>query len=81
VKAPRTSIEQIRADCAARTEAYHEFYGFTMMMNEADARALAKGEVTERVREMARSMIDWEYDELERVAKLHAKDRRRSKQA
>jgi hypothetical protein len=72
-------MQATRDDCRARTEAYHEFAGFTMQMNEADARALAHGEVTERVKEMARCMVNWEYDELARVATLHVQDQRKAR--
>ncbi len=46
-------------------------------MNEDDARALARGEVTERVREMSRCLVDWDFNLLQQTREREAEREKR----
>lgn len=58
-------------------EAEHRIY---LLINEEDARALLRGEVTEDVRSMARCAVDWEWTlakAMARPVELPTRKRRR----
>ncbi len=71
-------MTETRSRCRQQTEENRIFGGYWMEMNEDDARALARGEVTERVREMARCLCDWDFNLLQQTREREAE---REKQA
>jgi hypothetical protein len=58
------SSEDLKEELRLRTELHREHGSFSLLITEEEAEELSYGRVPKRVREMAKTGLDWWWDDL-----------------